>query len=1073
MANQPKKYKKFVATAATATLVASAIVPVASAASFTDVPGDHEFNQYINELVEAGIIKGYPDGTFGLYKQLKRSDVVKMLGRYLEANGVEVPADWATVQRFSDVPVTAQDQELVKYAALVKDAGVFTGSNGKLNYTQNIQRQQMAKVLNNAYEKINGKSLIDLAAEIEDVKVADLDKAFDEFRPYIQALADLRITTVENFRPADAVTRGQFAKFLSISIKGGDVTTPTPAEVEIESLTATGVSQLTVKFNKAVDTEAAKFAVARGTTAITVKDVDWNDAKTEAVITVDHKFADATYTLTVSGLGEKDLTKSVTTTKEEVTKIEFLSNKLVLTGREAKDGDRVYKQAVIAFAAYNQYGEDITKNVIESRYEDPKVRGIRTASKGSGLDTEVKNGRVITWVEEREKEGEEGSVEFTYENGDYELHAYQDVVLSDIAEPGSVELLDIYNASGKALTTKNLEDVAKGNEDFYLLFKVKDQYGVEIDPEFAKSTKSQASTNDTTILDEVKRGLRVRVSDRDIFELEDEENIEVLNVDGKYYFALKVAHRDAKRIEAGENTVEVRARATGEVTTKVYKVEASSEVHKIELLAPSEVVAGDEIVKLPVIATDINGEVIKNAAELNKKIGDRDNGITFKASSSRIVGGDKGFQFVEENGQLYLEFKTVSNKYNTSKPRVEEVDIEVTVEKYDQDSEITLKIQPDAYAAKIIGVKDKADTYFHQDGKAEIKLKDLIIEDQYGRIFDDNAKLANDPNFKIELLNTENGIIQASGTITNTSDKLTFEVKATDRGKKGSGTFELQLTAKDLTESNKNVTDRVSITFRAVEDDDFTSYKVKSDGYVYGKTSTDEAGIEVYGVLSNGVEVEITDIPGAFQVLPGDYLKPKYSTSATTPDVIDVYADADSEALKDAFKAAGYQNIETGVRVVINATGEEILHKLVVSEAPGKAASIKLKDSNSISEKDLEILEVKLTSTNAITGEQILEELDKHVFEIKDQYGKKVTVDDITNGRVKFTHDSSDATYTGSGVTLTISDVFTQNDNVKVKNNGRHDVVIGGTPALSVGDYFTVTIKVDGVSKSLRVKVIN
>ena len=164
MANQPKKYKKFVATAATATLVASAIVPVASAASFTDVPGDHEFNQYINELVEAGIIKGYPDGTFGLYKQLKRSDVVKMLGRYLEANGVEVPADWATVQRFSDVPVTAQDQELVKYAALVKDAGVFTGSNGKLNYTQNIQRQQMAKVLNNAYEKINGKSLIDLAA---------------------------------------------------------------------------------------------------------------------------------------------------------------------------------------------------------------------------------------------------------------------------------------------------------------------------------------------------------------------------------------------------------------------------------------------------------------------------------------------------------------------------------------------------------------------------------------------------------------------------------------------------------------------------------------------------------------------------------------------------------------------------------------------------------------------------------------------------------------------------------------------------------------------------------------------
>ena len=58
MANQPKKYKKFVATAATATLVASAIVPVASAASLSDIAGNtHE--DAINALVEAGIINGY------------------------------------------------------------------------------------------------------------------------------------------------------------------------------------------------------------------------------------------------------------------------------------------------------------------------------------------------------------------------------------------------------------------------------------------------------------------------------------------------------------------------------------------------------------------------------------------------------------------------------------------------------------------------------------------------------------------------------------------------------------------------------------------------------------------------------------------------------------------------------------------------------------------------------------------------------------------------------------------------------------------------------------------------------
>ncbi len=86
MANQPKKYKKFVATAATATLVASAIVPVASAAGFSDVAGnDHEVA--INALADAGIINGYADGSFKPNQTINRGQVVKLLGRYLEAQG--------------------------------------------------------------------------------------------------------------------------------------------------------------------------------------------------------------------------------------------------------------------------------------------------------------------------------------------------------------------------------------------------------------------------------------------------------------------------------------------------------------------------------------------------------------------------------------------------------------------------------------------------------------------------------------------------------------------------------------------------------------------------------------------------------------------------------------------------------------------------------------------------------------------------------------------------------------------------------------------------------------------------
>src|SRR5690554_5132615 len=113
MANQPKKYKKFVATAATATLVASAIVPVASAASFSDIAGNTHADA-IKSLADQGIVNGYADGTFKPNTEINRGQTVKLLGRWLETQGYDIPADWDTKQRFNDLPVTAE-AELVKY----------------------------------------------------------------------------------------------------------------------------------------------------------------------------------------------------------------------------------------------------------------------------------------------------------------------------------------------------------------------------------------------------------------------------------------------------------------------------------------------------------------------------------------------------------------------------------------------------------------------------------------------------------------------------------------------------------------------------------------------------------------------------------------------------------------------------------------------------------------------------------------------------------------------------------------------------------------------------------------------
>jgi hypothetical protein len=103
MAYQPKSYKKFVATAATATLVASAVAPLASAA-FSDVAD--RYKEAVAYLADNGIASGYPNGKFGTDDNIKRQDAAVMIakalgatptGNYADAGFTDVPTDrqWA------------------------------------------------------------------------------------------------------------------------------------------------------------------------------------------------------------------------------------------------------------------------------------------------------------------------------------------------------------------------------------------------------------------------------------------------------------------------------------------------------------------------------------------------------------------------------------------------------------------------------------------------------------------------------------------------------------------------------------------------------------------------------------------------------------------------------------------------------------------------------------------------------------------------------------------------------------------------------------------------------------------
>lgn len=195
-----KTMKKFLASIATAAFLASVLIPTAaSAKSFKDVPETNVHVEAIDVLSDVKIINGYDDGTFKPDNNITRGQVAKIFARLLDDEG-------QLVQVFKDVPVTLADKELVRAAFTVNDYEVMTGSNGYLFPAKNMTRQQMAKVL------VEGLWLDHV--EGEESQVTDLDKAYPEFREYIQILSEYGITNVTEFRPTEPVSRAQFASFV-------------------------------------------------------------------------------------------------------------------------------------------------------------------------------------------------------------------------------------------------------------------------------------------------------------------------------------------------------------------------------------------------------------------------------------------------------------------------------------------------------------------------------------------------------------------------------------------------------------------------------------------------------------------------------------------------------------------------------------------------------------------------------------------------------------------------------------------------------------------------------------------
>ncbi|WP_026078567.1 S-layer homology domain-containing protein [Saccharococcus caldoxylosilyticus] len=321
MAYQPKSYRKFVATTATAAMVASAVAPVVSAAAgFTDVAS--QYKDAVDFLVSAGV-KGKSETKFGVYDEITRLDAAVILAKVLKLD-----VDNAKDAGFTDVP-----KDRAKYVNALVDAGVLNGkAAGKFGAYDKLTRAEMAKIIANAY-KLKGD---DVTLPFTDVN--------DTWAPYVKALYKNGITKGKSetkFGANDNITRGDFAVFV---YRAANV----DVAPQVVSVSAINAAQLQVKFNKAIDKSTV---------------IDSNDTLKSGVLTITK--VDGTGDVTIddnslASLSEDGKTLTITVTSGALNSMKYVVNVPENTVKTT-DGKYVEKYVSGVLTASDSTAPTITK----------------------------------------------------------------------------------------------------------------------------------------------------------------------------------------------------------------------------------------------------------------------------------------------------------------------------------------------------------------------------------------------------------------------------------------------------------------------------------------------------------------------------------------------------------------------------------------------------------------------------------------------------------------------------------------------------------------------------------------
>ncbi len=631
--------------------------------------------QKFDALKDKGIFAGFTDGTAGLDKEMTRAQFARVAG-LLAGLDVDAAVDAST---FTDV--AANHWAVEEIEAAVK-ANLLEGKGeGKFDPQGNITVQQLAVVV--------AKIL-----KLEPVADATVEGAADWAAGYIQALTDAGIALPTNY--TENATRSVLVEAsYTVAGKTGVIA---PEKVSVVSAKATGIKEVTVTLDKAVDTEKATLTLKRNSSTVATK-ATWSDDKRTATLALESaKIMEGDYTVTLAGIDAANIANAEASFKaenEKVVKLEFVA---------PSDTIAQANKVRVQFQALNQYGEDVSLAAGSFSAYSTTPGGANVQKDANGnlyvvIDTDDSDATPQTMIPNVSQ------ISINVVNTDSQISINKIFKLGSKPYVAKVELGDVTYSNGEDYLSKS------GDKAVIELVQY-DQYGHRITME--SGTLFNATANVVPYLAEIGTPALVDDNNDQILDV-------VVNLGG-----------DAK--VSGEYTVSVFG---GSTASKVINIKATQYAATVELDTSVILAEGDSGKYVTVTAYDKEGnklsaqDIVDNYTSGHIQITTSGNlqletGVNALLATQTGTGQKAIVKAGEHKGKLYIK--------NVTTKGIANVFINITPTSANGimfNKNIQLNVQEKRYPVSLKVDSENAKKAIPAGGSAESKLKLLAI-DQYG-----------------------------------------------------------------------------------------------------------------------------------------------------------------------------------------------------------------------------------------------------------------------------------------------------------------------------------------------------